>query len=52
MHANQNVEAKAKAKADANVAAAVAVDAGWAITLMSVASAIWRRISTPEWLMS
>lgn len=48
MHANQNVEAKA----DANVAAAVAVDAGWAITLMSVASAIWRRISTPEWLMS
>lgn len=50
MHANQNVEATAKAKADADVA--VAVDAGWAITLMSVASAIWRRISTPEWLMS
>lgn len=50
MHANQNVEATATAKADADVA--VAVDAGWAITLMSVASAIWRRISTPEWLMS
>lgn len=50
MHANQNVEATATAKADADVA--VAVDAGRAITLMSVASAIWRRISTPEWLMS
>lgn len=50
MHANQNVEADVDADADAGFA--VAVDADWAITLMSVASAIWRRISTPEWLMS
>lgn len=50
MHANQNADEDV----DASVAVAVAVtvDARWAITLMSMASAIWRRISTPEWLMS
>lgn len=52
MHANQSTDSDVAAAAAAAVAVAVAVDACWAITLMSMASAIWRRISTPEWLMS
>lgn len=52
MHANQNADDDVDVDVAIATDVAVAVDARWVITLMSMASAIWRRISTPEWLMS